>query len=121
MNRFDLIKAYVEHALGRPLETCRPVPLTGWQAVEALWPLNERFRPNIHQIRSLPYDAAFEPEADGAIEALVLRGDGWAAFQRAHGAFCWSATSRACWSRWPTSMRATRLCRFRLSCRPLCT
>lgn len=77
MTRFELLKAHVLAVTGLPLESQRPRPVTGWEAVEAVWPLNERFRPNIHQIRSMAYDPAFEQEADQAIEAMVLRDDDW--------------------------------------------
>ena len=71
MNNFDLFKAFAERVLGKPLESIAPQPLSGWQAVEALWPLNERFRPHIVRIRVLPYDPAFELEADDAVAALI--------------------------------------------------
>lgn len=71
MKNFDLFRIFAERILGRPLESVEPQFMTGWQAVEALWPLNERFRPRIVRIRTLAYDAAFEKEADSAIESLV--------------------------------------------------
>ena len=78
MNRLELIRAYVQQTTGKPLESFRPAPFSGWQVVEALWPLNERFRANLQQIRTIAYDRMFELEADLAVEALVLRGDDWA-------------------------------------------
>ena len=77
MNRLELIRTYVQQATGRPLESFQPAPFSGWQVVQALWPLNERFRPHLAQIRTIIYDRVFEPEADLAVEALVLRGDDW--------------------------------------------
>lgn len=71
MDRFDLMRDYIERVTGKPLSTMRPQPLTGFDAVEALWPLNERFRPALARIKSLAYDAAFELEADEAIEGLA--------------------------------------------------
>lgn len=71
MKRFDLFRMFAERILGKPLETVQPQFMTGLQAVEALWPLNERFRPHIERIRTLSYDAVFEIEADAAIESLV--------------------------------------------------
>ena len=68
---FELFKSFAEHILGKPLDTVTPVHLSGWQCVEALWPLNDRFFPAIERIRALPYDATFEAEADSAIEQLV--------------------------------------------------
>lgn len=78
MNRLELIRTYVQLATGRPLESFRPAPYSGWQVVQALWPLNERFRTNLPQIRSITYDRMFETEADLAVEALVLQNDEWA-------------------------------------------
>ncbi|HNC51236.1 MAG TPA: hypothetical protein PLO14_03205 [Accumulibacter sp.] len=77
---FDLLKAYFEQVLAKPLEKTTPVRLSGWESAEALWPINERFRANFHQIRSLPYDASCEAAADAAIEALAFHRPGadWA-------------------------------------------
>jgi len=75
MNKFELMKSYIERATGKDINTMAPAKLSGWKAVEALWPLNERFRPNIEQIRSLRYEERFEPEADTAIEWLASSGD----------------------------------------------
>ena len=80
MDNFDLFNEFVLKVLGKPLESTHPVYLTGWQGVEALWPLNEDFRPNIEQIRSLPYDAAFEAKADEAI-AIRAMGSAWPAIE----------------------------------------
>lgn len=77
MDKFALMKVFVERSVGRPLESLRPEPLSGWEAVEALWPLNELFSPHLYQIRSLPYDNAFEPDADDAIEALATANASW--------------------------------------------
>jgi hypothetical protein len=79
MDRFSLQKLLVEQTLGRPLETMRPVRMTIDQATQALWPLNDRFRPHLAQIQSLAYDKALEAAADTAIEGLALRDADWAA------------------------------------------
>ena len=78
MNRLALIRAYAQQLTGQPLESFSPKPFSGWQVVEAIWPLNERFRPRLAQIRTITYDRIFEGEADLAIEAFVLRQDDWA-------------------------------------------
>jgi hypothetical protein len=67
-----LFRAFVLRAMGESLDSLPVAWLDGWETVEALWPINERFRPNIHQIRSLPYDKTKEAAADRAIEALVM-------------------------------------------------
>ena len=77
MNRLELIRAYVQQTTGNPLESFRPAPYSGWQVAQALWPLNDRFRANLPQIRTITYDPMFEPDADLAVEALVLQGDDW--------------------------------------------
>ncbi|MGI2325961.1 MULTISPECIES: hypothetical protein [Methylococcus] len=71
MKNFDLFRVFTERALDCSLESLEPQFITGWQGVEALWPLSERFRESLTRIRSLPYDASFEPEADAAIELLI--------------------------------------------------
>jgi hypothetical protein len=71
-----LMETFILQVMGRALDGLKPVPISGWQAVEALWPLNERFRPQVHQIRALPYLAAYEDEADAAIAALALNRPG---------------------------------------------
>jgi len=43
--------------------------------VRALWPLNALFLPRLPEIRALPYDKAFEREADAALETAVRQGE----------------------------------------------
>ena len=83
----QLAYEYFERVLGRPLEQIQPVPVTGWEVVEIVWPLNEVFRPFLSRIRTVKYDNRFEATADKAIEAFVnaqrletwkeLPGDTW--------------------------------------------
>lgn len=75
----DLLEEWVSAMLGRSLHATRPVWLSGWETLAALWPLNERFHANIHQIRALPYESRHEAEADKAIKALAFRlpGSNW--------------------------------------------
>lgn len=68
----DLFRAFVLQELGVPLDDTKPAWLSGGDVTAALWALNDRFRPNLHQIASLPYQAEFEAEADAAIEAMVF-------------------------------------------------
>ena len=68
---FDLFRLLVESKLGEPLEAQAPRHLSGWDAVEALWPLNEVFRPGLARIRSTAYDSTLEVEADAAIKRAV--------------------------------------------------
>lgn len=75
MSEADLFRRFAEHVLGKSLDEATPEYMSGWQVVEALWPMNERFRPNIIKIRSLPYDSAFEREADDAIERAAFSSD----------------------------------------------
>jgi hypothetical protein len=73
MEKFDLFKKFIEQSLGKPLDDLTAMPVSGWRAVEALWPLNSKFKKNIHQIRSLPFDVTFCKEADAAIECLATK------------------------------------------------
>jgi hypothetical protein len=75
----DLYVSYLQKCLGRAMEESETWALSGAEVVEALWPLNDRFQPLLHRIASLPYDVAFEKEADDAIEALVFNQDDWSA------------------------------------------
>lgn len=54
------------------------VYLDGWQTVEALWPMHDVFRKHLAQIGSLPYQAAYEAEADQALFVLSNGGE-WTA------------------------------------------
>lgn len=45
--------------------------ITGRRYLEIMWPLNDLFRPRLHEIRALPYDPEFEAEADAAIERMA--------------------------------------------------
>jgi hypothetical protein len=67
----DLYLKYLERCLGKSPDGCEIVALSGGEVVEAMWPLNDRFKPYLHRIAALPYDARFEREADDVIEALV--------------------------------------------------
>lgn len=53
----------------------QPEFLTGWQVIEALWPLINRLKPLHARLQSLAYDPAFELQADAAIEALNTHPD----------------------------------------------
>lgn len=70
MNNIELVELYLQKR-GIDLHDTKPLPLTGWQFVEAVWPLNERFRPVIERIRSLDYDTAFIEEANEAIRRFI--------------------------------------------------
>ena len=72
MKQFDLFHVFIEKTTGKSLESLESRHLSGWETVEVLWPLNDVFRPSLVQIRSLPYDASFEPEADAAIETAAM-------------------------------------------------
>lgn len=77
MNRLELIRAYVQQHTSQPLEAFEPQPFLAAQVLEVLWSLNARFRPHLAQIGSVAYAATFEPEADKAVQALVLADDDW--------------------------------------------
>ncbi len=75
----DLFLMYLTRELGRPLDDSVAVDyLSGWQVVKVLWPLNDVFRPVVHMVRALPYQAQFEASADSAIEQFVFNAAPWA-------------------------------------------
>lgn len=45
--------------------------ITGERYLEVMWPLNDMFRARLPVIRVIPFDPAFEPEADEAIRNLA--------------------------------------------------
>lgn len=67
----DLAFAFFERIFGMPLEQIQPVPVSGWELVEILWPLNDYFRPRLDRIKTLHYDPSCEAAADYAIEAFA--------------------------------------------------
>ena len=68
--RGDLWRAFIERALGQPLEAFAPTFLTGEQVALALYPLAEQLRPQF--LQAVPrYDDTFEGAADAAIESLA--------------------------------------------------
>lgn len=79
MKDIGLFEKLVLQVTGVPLRSQRPVYLSGLQVVEALWPLNEVFRPKLAMIRGLAYDPLFERAADDAIasRALAIPGEEW--------------------------------------------
>ncbi len=42
-----LAKTFFEEILGEPLENFKPVAITGADAINILWPLNDIFRPHL--------------------------------------------------------------------------
>jgi len=48
--------------------------MSGWEVVEALWPLNEHFKPNYREFKALPYNEKFEAAADAAQKRFVFDG-----------------------------------------------
>lgn len=63
--------------LGSPLANSQPVSLGGYDTLECLWPLNERFKPRMAQIKTISYKKQFEKAADDAIEAFLTKDDDW--------------------------------------------
>jgi hypothetical protein len=75
--RNKLLKTFVTTAIGHDVEESNLVYLTGDEVAESLFGLFERFTKNRVQIRSIPYDPAFEKEADEAIESETLHNKDW--------------------------------------------
>lgn len=74
----DVAQRYFEQVTGHALALSRPVPLSGMEVVEALWPLNAVFTPLFARLKTLRYEACFEVDADAAIEADP-NGSDWSA------------------------------------------
>lgn len=75
---------YFEEILGKPLQNITPIPVTGWEVVEIVWPLNEIFRPFMTRIGTIKYDARYEAAADEAIEKYV-RNQSAKTWEKLHG------------------------------------
>lgn len=62
---------YAKHLGPGWKHTAKPLHLTSWQVVEALWPMNDVFRPRMSMLESLAYDKSCEAQAGDAITAYV--------------------------------------------------
>jgi hypothetical protein len=67
----EMLIEFLERQLGRSLDEAAPVKLRGWDVVEALWPLNDIFRPVHPLVRTVAYDWQYEASADIAIEQFA--------------------------------------------------
>lgn len=70
-NNFQVVRAYFESVMGKPLDQIPPVSFSGRDVAEIVWPLNEVFRPFLTRIRTISYDPKYEAAADNAIERYV--------------------------------------------------
>lgn len=70
MNNLVLVAEYLQKR-GIDFNDTEPVPLYGWDFTEAVWPLNERFRPVLERIKSINYDDSFTEEANEAIRRFI--------------------------------------------------
>jgi hypothetical protein len=82
----QLALKYLQRSIDRPLSSCKPLPISGMQVIEILWPLNELFRPRIEIIRVVEYDPRYERKANDAIELFAY-----------HGAKQWTNLHLATW------------------------
>ncbi|PPD34189.1 MAG: hypothetical protein CTY19_04860 [Methylomonas sp.] len=79
---FELLMAFIAATLNKmPDEWGKARELSGMDAINVLWPLNDIFRPHMPEIVALPYDKTLETEADLAIEAFI-GGEGESAWER---------------------------------------
>lgn len=77
----QLLMAFIAATLEKmPDEWGAPRELSGMEVIEALWPLNDVFRPYMPEMALLPYDKSLEAAADEAIEAFI-GGEGEAAWE----------------------------------------
>ncbi len=70
----ELLFQYYKSVLGEDWKSRSPVPLSGLEVVEALFPLNAVFKNNYVQSRSLPYLPELEGAADMAQKKYVFDG-----------------------------------------------
>lgn len=70
----DMLFAFFTEQCGEEWFTSEPIALSAWETVEALWPLNDHFRPNHHAFRALPYSPVHEVQADEALVRFVFEG-----------------------------------------------
>lgn len=77
---FEAAREYFEKIIGHPLELSKPEPVSGWDLVVTLWPLNEIFQPVIHRVRTVKYRDRHEAPADQAILDFSVdpRAETWA-------------------------------------------
>lgn len=71
----QFLLAYIAATLKKmPNQWGAPRVFSGMDVVEALWPLNDIFRPYASTIGELPYETRYEADADTAIENYVAQG-----------------------------------------------
>lgn len=71
----DILFAYFTKHCGEEWHASQPVPLTAWESVEALWPLNDYFQQHYKEFRVLPYLPACEQQADKALTKFAFEGE----------------------------------------------
>lgn len=71
-----LLLTYFAATLNKmPEKWGKPRALSGMDVVEALWPLNDLFRPHLNDVEEFPYEPRYEAEADAAVEAFAIHGE----------------------------------------------
>lgn len=71
----NLLLAYMAACLNKmPDDWGCPRPVTGDEMLQALWPLNDIFRPHMRDAGALPYEVKYEKAADTAIERYLSEG-----------------------------------------------
>ncbi|QEW05637.1 hypothetical protein [Nitrincola iocasae] len=71
----ELLFQFYDRVIGPNWQTSDPIKLSGWEVVEALWPLNKYFKRYYRNFCTLPYDPAFETQADAAQKRFVFSGN----------------------------------------------
>ncbi|ECI5214684.1 hypothetical protein DUQ17_22305 [Salmonella enterica subsp. diarizonae] len=72
-----LLEMLCQTELALPLVSLKSVPLGGYETLECLWPMNDRFRPRMEQIKTISYRKQFEKAADEAIGSYLTKDDDW--------------------------------------------
>lgn len=75
---YALLETLCEKSLQKPLSSCLPEAVSANEAMALLWPVNDLFRPRIHQIQTIKYRKQYETAADKAIEQFVLNDSNFA-------------------------------------------
>jgi hypothetical protein len=86
MGSFDELHAFFVVATGEPEDQWGALALSPWDLIEALWPLNDVFRPHMARLKTVPYSAGHEMAADAAVLAFAEK-----------GAVAWTPLNAAVW------------------------
>lgn len=64
---FSALLAFLEQQTGLPENEWTQLPLSPFGLMEALWPMNDVFRPKVIRLKTIRYNSRFEAQADEAV------------------------------------------------------